>query len=77
MEAACHQTAEHLRFWAPCISHAAEVLISGLDFYSKDPYGVEHAINVLLFPDLSTLAGSEAAFLARRWHAILGGIALT
>ena len=35
------------------------------------------AINVILFPDLSPLAGSEAALLAMRWDAIIGGGALT
>ena len=34
-------------------------------------------INVFLFPDLSPSASSEAALLARRWDAILGGGNLT
>ena len=77
MEAACRRTAEHLHFRAPHISQDVSILVLGLKFYSEDPYGVGDAINVFLFPDLSPSAGSEAALLARKWDAILGGDALT
>ena len=77
METACRRTAEHLCFWAPRISHAILVLVLGLAFYSEDPDGVGDAISILIFPDLSPSASSEAALLARRWDTILGGGAFT
>ena len=77
MEAAFRQTAEHLRFCAPCIYHVVAILILGLTFYSKDLDGMGDAINVFIFPDLSPLAGSEDVLLARRCYAILGGGDLT
>ena len=77
MEAACRQTAEYLRFWAPCTSHDVTVIVLGLELYSKDPDGVGDAINIFIFPDLSPSASSEAVILARRWYVILDGGALT
>ena len=77
MEAYCLRKSEHLRFRAPHISHAVAVLVLGLTFYSEDLDGVGDAINVFIFPDLYSSAGSEAALLARRWDIILGGGALT
>ena len=77
MEETCRQTAEHLRFRAPHISHAVTVLILGLAFYSEEPYVMGDTINVFLFPNMLPLAGSEAALLARRWYTILVGGALT
>ena len=77
MEVACRRKAEHLRFRVPHISHTVVVLVLGLAFYSEDPDGVGDAVNVFLFLDLSPSAGSEAALLARRWDAIVGGGALT
>ena len=53
------------------------VLILSLKFYSKDPVGVEDAINVFIFPDLSPSVGSEAALLAHEWGAIPGGGTIT
>ena len=73
MEVACRRTAEHLRFWAPHISHAVAVLVLGPSFYSKDPESVGDAINIFLFPELPPLAIYEAALLARMWDAIIGG----
>ena len=76
MEAACQRTSEHLRLRYLQISHAVEVLVLVLAFYSKDPDGMGHAINTFLFPELSPLEGSETALLAHIWDAILGGKAL-
>ena len=48
-------------------------MLTALTFHTKDPDGFEDTINRFLFPDLSPLAGLEAAFLTRKWDAILGG----
>ena len=48
-----------------------------LAFHSEDPNIVGDAVNVFLFLDLSPLACSEAALLARRWDAVFGGGTLT
>ena len=48
-----------------------------LNFQIDDPYGVGYALNILLFPDLSPSARSEAALLTRKWDVILGGNTLT
>ena len=77
MEVACLRTVEHLRFQEPRISHAAVVLVLGLAFYSEDPDDVGDDINIFLFLDMSPLASSEAALLARRWDDILVRGALT
>ena len=71
IKAACRRTVEHLRFRAPRTSHAVAVIVLGLDFYSKDPYGVGDTIDVFLFPDLYPSVSSEAALLTRRWDTIL------
>ena len=46
-------------------------------FHTKDPDGVVEALNIFLFPDLSPLAGLEAALLKSKWEAILGDRNLT
>ena len=61
-----------MRFLAPCIPHYVAVMVLYLAFYTKDPNGVEDAINVFLLPELSPHAGSEAALLTQRWYAVFG-----
>ena len=61
MESACRLTADSRRFRLPCIPHAIAVMVIALTFHTEDPYGVGDALNIFLFPDLSPLAGSEAA----------------
>ena len=77
MEAACWSTAESLRSCHPHIPHVVAVMVTGLAFHTKDPDRVEDTLNIFLCPDLSPLAGSEAALLTRKWGAILGGGTLT
>ena len=77
MEAACQSTADGLRFRPPRIPHAIVVMVIVLAFHTKDPDGVGDALNIFLLPDLSPLAGSEAALLTQEWDAILGGGTLT
>ena len=48
-------------------------MVMVLTFHTEDPDGVGDALNILLFPDLSPLAGSEATLLTQKWDAILGG----
>ena len=48
-----------------------------LAFHTKDPNGVGGSSQNFPFPDLSFLAGSEAALIIRKWDAILGGRTLT
>ena len=52
-------------------------MVMVLTFHTEDPDGVGDALNILLFPDLFPLEGSEAALLTRKWDAILGGGTLT
>ena len=77
MDAACCITAKGLRFRTPRISRSIAVIVLALAFHSEDPNRVGDAVNVFLFPDLSLLACSEAALLARRWDAVFGGGTLT
>ena len=64
-------------FAPPCIPHAVAVIVTSLAFHTEDPNGGWGALNIFLFPDLPPSAGSEAALLARKWDAILGGGILT
>ena len=66
MEAACWRSTENLRFHPPYISHAVAVMVVVLTFHTEDPNGVGGALNTFVFPDLSPLAGSEAALLTRK-----------
>ena len=77
MEVACRRGDERLCFRSLRISRAVAVMVLDSAFYSWDPDGMGGAINILLFPDLSPSAGSEADLLARRWDANLGEGALT
>ena len=52
-------------------------MVMAPDFHTKDPDGVLGALKIFLFPNLSPLAGSEAALLTRKWDAILEGGTLT
>ena len=52
-------------------------MVMALTFNTKDPDGVGDALNIFLFPDLSPLAGLEAALLTWEWDAILGVGTLT
>ena len=66
-----------MRFRPPCIPHAVVVMVMSLTFRTEEPDRVGDAQNILLFPDLSPLAGLEASLLTRKWDAILGGGTLT
>ena len=52
-------------------------MVMSLTFRTEEPDRVGDAQNILLFPDLSPLAGLEASLLTRKWDAILGGGTLT
>ena len=52
-------------------------MVMALAFHTKDPDGVGYALNTFTFPDLSPLAGLDAALLTQKWYAILGGSTLT
>ena len=52
-------------------------MVMVLTFHTEDPDGVGDALNILLFPDLSPLAGSEKALLTRNCDAIFGVGTLT
>ena len=71
-EAACQRTIKILRFRHPHVPHAVVIMVMALAFHTKDVDGVEDTLNILLFTDLSPLAGSEAALLTQKWGAILG-----
>ena len=45
----------------------AAVLLFGLPFQTEDPEGESDAVNIFMFLDLSLLAGTEAALVARHW----------
>ena len=77
MEAACQRTEEHLRFWAPRISHDSAVLVLCLAFYSEELGSMGGNINIFLFPYMSLSASSKAELLSRRWDSILGSGAFT
>ena len=64
---------ESLRFCPPCIPHTVAVMLVVIALHTEDPEGVGDALNIILFPDLSPSAGSEAALLTRKWDTILGG----
>ena len=72
MEEACRRTIKILRFRHPHIPHAVVVMVMELTFHIKYVDRVEDTLNIFLFTDISPLAGSEAAFLTRKWGAILG-----
>ena len=61
----------------PCTPHTVAVMDMVIAFHTKDPDRMEDELNIFLFPDLSPLAGSEAALLTRKWDTILGGVTLT
>ena len=71
MEAAFWRTTDSLRFHLLRIPHAVAVMLMALTFHTKDPYGVGDVLDILLSPDLSPLAGLEAALLTQKWDAIL------
>ena len=77
MEAACCRTAEKMRFRASITPQDVAVMMLDLVLYTKDLDGVGDTVNIFLFPDPTPADGSEAALLARRWYAILGGGAIT
>ena len=64
---------DSLRFRPLCTPHTVAVMLAVLAFHTEYPDGVGDALNIILFPDLPPLAGSEAALLTRKWDAILGG----
>ena len=66
MEAACRRIADGLRFRPLRIPHVVAVMVTKLAFHTEDPYGVGDTLNIFLFPDLSPLAGLEAALLTRK-----------
>ena len=52
-------------------------MVLDLEFYTKDPDGMENAINIFIFLYLTPAARSKADLLLRCWDTILGGGALT
>ena len=72
MEAAFRKTTYSIRFRPPRIPHAITFMGLALKFHTKDPNRVGDALNIFLFPDLPPSARSKAAFLTRKWEAILG-----
>ena len=72
MEAAYWRTADSLLFCLPLIPYAVTVMVMALTFHTEDPDRVVDALNIFLFPNLSPLAGLEAALLTRKWDVILG-----
>ena len=72
MESAFQAAAKSMCFHYPHITHSVAAMVLALDFYTKDPNGVEDAINVFLLSDLYPFSGSEAAFLNRCWDVVLG-----
>ena len=77
MEAAFRRTADSLRFRSPRTTHAIAVMVMEIAFHTENPDRVGDALNIFIFPDLSSLAGSEVALLTQKWDAILGGVTLT
>ena len=77
MEASHSVTEEILHFHTPRISHSIAFMVLALVFHSEDPDGVGDAVNVFLFPDLYSAAGSEAALLTKWWDTVFGGGTLT
>ena len=77
MEAACRRTVDSLRFRPPHIPHTVTFMVMALTFHTEDPDGVRDDLNIFLFPNLSPLAGLEAALLTWKWGVILGGGTLT
>ena len=73
MEAACGHTVDSLRIRLLRIPHAVVFMVVALAIHTKDPYRLGDELNIFLFPNLSLLAGSEAALLTLKWDAILGG----
>ena len=66
MEAACRRTAKSLHFRPPHTPHTVMAMVMAVAFHTKDLDGVGDTLNILLFPDLSPLVGSEAALLTRK-----------
>ena len=60
-----------MHFTMTCIHHSVTVIVLDFAFHTEDPDAVGNAISIFLFLELSPLAGSEAALLARRWDAVL------
>ena len=73
METACRRTADSLRFRLRHTPHAVTVMVMALTFHTEEPDGVGDALNIFLFPNLSSSPGLEAALLTWKWDAILGG----
>ena len=65
------------RFRPPHIPHTVTFMVMALTFHNEDPDGVRDDLNIFLFPNLSPLAGLEAALLTWKWSAILGVRTLT
>ena len=61
-----------MNLWVPRSYHVITVMVSGLEFYTKDIKSVVEIIKIFLFLGLSPSAGSEADLLARRWDIVLG-----
>ena len=72
MEAACRSPADSLRLRPSRIPQTVAVMVMALTLHTEDPDRVGDALNIILFPNLSPSAGSEAALLTRKWDAILG-----
>ena len=65
-EIMCRESALALRYKAPRVTHAVEVILLGLHFFTEDPYCVNNTVNIFQFPYLSLSAGSEASMVTQR-----------
>ena len=55
------------------IPHTVVVMVVAPAFHTNNPDGVEDAINILLFPNISSFSVSEVSLLKSNWYAILVG----
>ena len=53
------------------------VFLLGLHFHTEDPDCVNDTVNIFMFPDLSSSAGSEASMVTRIWDTALDANTLT
>ena len=76
-EIACRESARALRYKAPRLTHAVEVLLLGLHFFTEDPDCVNETVNIFQFTDLSLSTGSKISMVTRRWDTALDANTMT
>ena len=77
IEIMCVHKTRELRYKAPRISHAVEVLIINLKFHTEYPDGFGDTVKMFLFPNLSLSEISEASLVARLWDTALDSSIIT